>query len=260
MNMNYLMVSAHNEKHLSKIDEIDATIMLNLEDGVPKDKKEIALKNIVKLLKNGINKKIIVRVNSLYESGLKEIKTLNEFDVAFRVPKINSVEELQKVFEKTNNEIHLSVETKEMFFNLKEFKSLQIKAFYLGILDLFDELNLNHSLIKTENQLIHKILIDFSLKSRYLGITPVGFVYQKYKDLDGFRKWCEIQKDYGFSGVGCITPAQVEVANEVFKDEDLEYAKMIAQRFEKEGAFTIDGLFVDEPVYKNYKNMLKGKI
>jgi citrate lyase subunit beta/citryl-CoA lyase len=125
---------------------------------------------------------------------------------------------------------------------------------------LFDELNLNHSLIKTENQLIHKILIDFSLKSRYLGITPVGFVYQKYKDLDGFRKWCEIQKDYGFSGVGCITPAQVEVANEVFKDEDLEYAKMIAQRFEKEGAFTIDGLFVDEPVYKNYKNMLKGKI
>ncbi len=260
MNKNYLMVSAHNEKHLSKVDKIDATIMLNLEDGVPKDKKEIALKNIVKLLKKGINKKVIVRINSLYESGFKEIETLNEFNVAFRIPKINSIEEVQKVFEKTNNEIHLSVETKEMFFNLKNFRYSPIKAFYLGVLDLFDELNLSHSLIKEDNQLIHKILIDFSLNSRYLGISPVGFIYQKYKDLAGFKKWCEIQKNYGFMGVGCITPKQVEIANEIFKNEDLEYAKMIAQRFEKEGAFTIDGLFVDEPVYKNYKNMLKGKI
>jgi len=254
--MNYLMVSAHNEKHLSKIDKIDATIMLNLEDGVPKNKKEEALKNIIELLKKGIYKNIVVRVNSLDESGLKEIKTLNDFDVAFRVPKINSIEEVQKILEVTNNEIHLSVETKEMFFNLKKFNYPQIKAFYLGILDLFDELGLNHSLIKEENKLIHKILIDFSLKSRYLGITPIGFVYQKYKDLEGFKKWCEIQKDYGFSGVGCITPTQVEIANEVFQNDDLEYAKMIVERFEKEGTFTIDGLFVDEPVYKNYKLLL----
>jgi len=254
--MNYLMVSAHNEKHLSKIDKIDAVIMLNLEDGVPKDKKEIALKNIVELLKKGVNKKIVVRVNALNESGLKEIKTLNKFNVAFRVSKINSIKEVEELLKITSNEIHLSVETKEMFFNLKEFKYPQIKAFYLGILDLFDELNLNHSLIKIENQLIHKILIDFSLNSRYLGIKPVGFVYQKYKDLDGFKVWCEIQKDYGFSGVGCITPAQVEVANKVFKSEDLEYAKMIVKRFEEDGPFTIDGIFVDEPIYKNYKNMI----
>jgi len=257
--MNYLMVSAHNEKHLSKIDKIDAVIMLNLEDGVPKDKKEVALKNIIKVLKKGVDKKVVVRVNSLYETGLKEIKTLNEFDVAFRIPKINSKEELEEVFKITSNEIHLSVETKEMFFNLKEFKYPQIKAFYLGILDLFDELNLSHSLINLQNQLIHKILIDFSLNSRYLGITPIGFVYQKYKDLDGFKAWCEIQKDYGFSGVGCITPAQIEVANEIFKKEDLEYAKMIVKRFEEEGPFTIDGLFVDEPIYKNYLMKLRGE-
>ena len=254
--MNYLMVSAHNEKHLSKIDKIDAVIMLNLEDGVPKDKKEIALKNIVELLKKGVNKKIVVRVNALNESGLKEIKTLNEFNVAFRVPKINSIKEVEELLKVTSNEIHLSVETKEMFFNLKEFKYPQIKAFYLGILDLFDELNLSHSLINPQNQLVHKILIDFSLNSRYLGITPIGFVYQKYKDLEGFREWSEIQKNYGFSGIGCITPAQIEIANEIFKNEDLEYAKMIVEKFEKEGPFVIDGVFVDEPIYKNYKNLI----
>ncbi|RUM56776.1 MAG: aldolase [Nautilia sp.] len=254
--MNYLMVSAHNKKHLSKIEQINAIIMLNLEDGVPKDKKEEALQNIIKLLKKGTTKKIVVRTNSIYETGLKEIEILNQFNIAFRIPKINSVEELEEIFKITSNEIHLSVETKEMFFNLKEFKYPQIKAFYLGILDLFDELNLSHSLINPQNQLVHKILIDFSLNSRYLGITPIGFVYQKYKDLEGFREWSEIQKNYGFSGIGCITPAQIEIANEIFKNEDLEYAKMIVEKFEKEGPFVIDGVFVDEPIYKNYKNLI----
>ena len=38
-----LMVSGHQVKHLNKIDELKAdVIMLNLEDGVPKEKKEIA--------------------------------------------------------------------------------------------------------------------------------------------------------------------------------------------------------------------------
>ena len=32
---------------------------------------------------------------------------------------------------------------------------------------------------------------------------------------------------------------------------------MIVERFEKEGVFTIDGLYVDEPIYKNYKNVIK---
>ena len=37
-----------------------------------------------------------------------------------------------------------------------------------------------------------------------------------------------------------------------FNKENLEYAKMIVKRFEEEGLFTIDGLYVDEPIYKNY--------
>jgi len=258
--MNYIMVSGHNEKHLSKVETIDGVVMLNLEDGVPKNKKEIALKNIISLLKKTKKQNIVIRVNSLEESGLNEIVALNQFKYPFRIPKINSLKELDRVFDITNNEIHLSIETKEAFFNLKTFKHRQITTFYLGILDLFDELKLNHSLINFDNQMIHKILIDFSLNCRYLDVKPIGFVYQKYKDLDGFKKWCNIQKEYGFNGVGCITPAQLEIANKIFTNENKEYAKMIVQRFEKEGPFTIDGLYVDEPIYKNYKLKLKSII
>jgi citrate lyase subunit beta/citryl-CoA lyase len=203
-----------------------------------------------------IDKEIVIRVNALDEGGFEDIEFLDKFTFnAFRIPKVKNIEEIDDVFMKTNKEIHASVETKEAFFNLKELKHPKLTTFYIGIYDLLNELGISHSVISIDNPLIHKILSDFSLTSRYLNITPIGFVYQHYKDLEGFKKWCLLQKNLGFQGVGCITPAQVEIANLVFS-EDKEFAKMIVEKFEKEGPFTIDGLYVDEPIVKNYKNFL----
>jgi len=252
-----LMVSAHQAKHLLKIPTLKAdVIMLNLEDGVPKEKKEIAriVSGIILSNLKDIDKEIVVRINALTEGGIEDIKFLDQFNFnAFRIPKVKSPKEIEIVKKLTNKEIHLSVETKETFFELKDFN---VKVGYIGIYDLLNDLNLSHSIISLQNPLIHKILNDFSLSSRYLNIIPTGFVYQQYKDLEGFKKWCLLQKDLGLQGVGCITPAQVEIANLVFS-EDKEFAKIIVERFEKEGPFTINGLYVDEPIYKNYKNIIK---
>jgi len=254
---NYLMVSADNKKHLEKIKEISVEmVMLNLEDGV-KD-KEAALKNLKEFLKNPPkDKRYVIRINPLKESGIDEIKELEEFEFeAFRIPKVKSQLEIELAKKFTTKDIHISVETKESFFELENFKN--IKAAYIGIYDLFNDLKLPHSIISLENPLIHKILADFVLKAKYIDITPIGFVYQKYKDLNGFSNWCILQKNMGFNGVGCITPAQVEIANKIFS-EDLEFAKMIVKRFEKEGPFTIDGLYVDEPIYKNYLQLISNE-
>jgi citrate lyase subunit beta/citryl-CoA lyase len=255
-----LMVSGHQVKHLNKIDELKAdVIMLNLEDGVPKEKKEIARVMIAVFLSHleNIDKEIVIRINPLNEGGVEDIEFLDKFNFnAFRIPKVRSIEEIDDAFMKTDKEIHASIETKEAFFNLKELKHPKLTTFYIGIYDLLNELNISHSVISIDNPLIHKILSDFSLTSRYLDIAPIGFVYQHYKDLEGFKKWCLLQKNLGLQGVGCITPAQVEIANLVFS-EDKEFAKMIVEKFEKEGPFTIDGLYVDEPIYKNYLNLLK---
>ena len=254
-----LMVSGHQIKHLNKIDELKAdVIMLNLEDGVPKEKKEIARILIAVFLSNlkKIDKEIVIRINALDDGGFEDIEFLDKFTFnAFRIPKVKNIEEIDDVFMKTNKEIHASIETKEAFFNLKNLKHPKLTTFYIGIYDLLNDLNISHSIISLDNPLIHKILSEFSLTSRYLGITPIGFVYQHYKDLEGFKKWCLLQKNLGLQGVGCITPAQVEIANLVFS-EDKEFAKMIVEKFEKEGPFTIDGLYVDEPIVKNYKNFL----
>jgi len=254
-----LMISGHQLKHLNKIDELPADIiMLNLEDGVPKEKKEIARYMIGIFLSNIKNpqKEIVVRVNPLNEGGIEDIKFLNSFTFnAFRIPKVKSMEEIDDVFMLTDKEIHASIETKDAFFNLKELTHPKLSTFYIGVYDLLNELKISHSIIDLDNPLIHKILSDFSLTSRYLNIIPIGFVYQHYKDLEGFTKWCVLQKKLGMQGVGCITPKQAEIANTVFS-EDVEFARMIIERFEKEGPFTIDGLYVDEPIVKNFINLI----
>ena len=256
-----LMVSGHQIKHLNKIDEIPADVIIfNLEDGVPKEKKEIAKYMIAIFLSHyqNPNKELVIRINPLNEGGKEEIKFFEKFNInAFRIPKVNSIEEIDDVFFITDKDLHISIETKEVFINLKDFTHPKLKVFYLGLYDLLNDLNISHSIIKLDNPFIHKILSDFSLYSNYNNIHPIGFVYQQYKDLKGFSKWCLLQKDMGIKGVGCITPSQVEIANKIF-DEDKEFAKMIVEKFEKTGPFTIDGLFVDEPIYKNYLMILRG--
>ncbi len=254
-----LMVSGHNVKHLNKIDEIPADIIiLNLEDGVPREKKEIAKLMIAIFLSHYKNpdKEITIRINPLDKEGKEEIKFFEKFSFnAFRIPKVNTIEDIDNIFFLTDKDLHISIETKEIFINLKDFTHPKLKAFYLGLYDLLNELNIPHSVINPENPFIHKILSDFSLYSNYNNIHPIGFVYQQYKDTENFKKWCLLQKNMGIKGVGCISPAQVEIANKIFS-KDLEFAKMIVEKFEKAGPFTIDGLYVDEPIYKNYLQII----
>ena len=254
-----LMVSGHMVKHLNKIDELPAdVIMLNLEDGVPKEKKEIARIMIGVFLSNlkSTDKEIVIRVNALDKGGRDDIRFLDKFNFnAFRIPKVKTMEDIDDVFMLTNKDIHISVEEIECFMRLKECSHPKLKVAYIGIYDLLNTLNLSHSIISFDNPLIHKILTEFSIYTRYNKIIPIGFVYQQYKDLEGFKKWCLLQKNLGMNGVGCITPSQCEIANKIF-DEDIEFAKKIVEKFEKEGPFTIDGMYVDEPIYKNYLNIL----
>jgi citrate lyase beta subunit len=181
-----LMVSGHNIKHLNKIDEIKAdVIILNLEDGVPKEKKEIAKIMIAVFLSNidFLNKEIIIRINPLNESGKEEIKFLDKFSFdGFRISKVKSNEDIDDVSILTDKEIHASIETKEVFFNLTELIHPKLTTFYLGIYDLLNSFNLSHSIITLENPLIHNIISEFSLNSRFIEKIPIGFVYQQYKD------------------------------------------------------------------------------
>jgi citrate lyase subunit beta/citryl-CoA lyase len=163
-------------------------------------------------------------------------------------------------------ELHLSIETKEAWFNLKELKtSKKVKAFYLGILDMFADMGLSQSLIKRDNPTLLYMLPHFLVTCKSMDVKPVSFVFQDYKNLDEFKKWVMLEKEMGFSAKGCISPKQVEIVNELFgmDIDEIQKAKEIVELFEANQAKGITGFthdkygFIDEPIYKGALSVLK---
>ncbi len=260
-----MMISTHNLKHLSKISTLDAEcLMLNLEDGVSAEQKPYALVLCAMALSAypKCDKKLVVRVNPLDEGGEEEIAYLNPFmPDAIRVPKIRSVAEVERILElvEGESEIHLSIETKEAWLALKHLAiDPRIKAFYLGVLDLFAELGLSQSLLLPDNPAVQYILSRFLMTSRACGVKPVSFVYQDYKNTDGLRNWLELEKMMGYEAKGCIAPAQVSLIHEVFghSETEIERCREIIRLFEEHREQGISGFvderygFIDEPIYK----------
>lgn len=267
-----MMISAHNLKHLSKIPILEAEcLILNLEDGVSAKQKPYALVLCAMALASNpkSDKKLIVRVNPLGEGGEEEIEYLNSFmPDGIRVPKIRSIEDVNRVLNLVDNgiEIHLSIETKEGWLLLKELAfNPRIKVFYLGVLDLFADLGLSQSLLSWDNPVVHYMLSHFLLTSRACGVKPVSFVYQDYKNSEGFRNWLELEKKMGFDAKGCISPSQVEMIHEIFGHSETEIKRCleIVKLFEEQNLQGISGFvnerygFIDEPIYKGALAVLK---
>ncbi len=267
-----LMLSCNNIKHLSKIESLDADcIMLNLEDGVSKEDKPFALVLCAIFLSQikKSDKKLVVRVNALDEGGYEEITYLNQFmPDAIRVPKIREAGEVKSILAllKDDIELHLSIETADAWHKLSSLGvNKKVTTFYLGILDLFADIKLSQSLINIENPTMKYMLSHFLITSKSMGVKPVSFVFQEFKDLDMFSRWIELEKSMGYDSKGCISPGQVKLVNETFVDEEaqLKRAHVIVKLFEMHEEQGITGFvdeeygFIDEPIYKGALALLR---
>ncbi len=266
-----LMLSAHNLKHLLKIDELKTdSIILNLEDGVSEEQKPFALLLCAYFLSihQKCEKKLIVRVNELSSGGYDEIAFLNAFmPDAIRVPKIKSKDEIISIRELLDEqiELHISIETKEAWQNLASFGGY-VDAFYLGIYDLVADMNINKNIITPSNPLLKHILAHFLLTSKAIGVKPISFIYQNHRDIASFKEFVELAKSMSYDAIACISPTQVDLLQQILKlDEDeLKEAKDIVELFEAQRAKGISGFdtkeygFIDEPIYKNALRRING--
>jgi citrate lyase subunit beta/citryl-CoA lyase len=266
-----LMVSAHQLKHLNKIDTLfcDA-VVINLEDGVAPELKELALHYAMLFISHlqSSDKKIIVRVNPLDEGGKEEIKALNGvLPDAIRVPKIEHVEEVELLESLIAKEIdiHLSIETALSWKNLAQLATTsRVTHFYLGILDLLADLGLSQAIIKHDNPTLHYLLGHFLVTSRSVGVEPVSFVFQEHKNMQAFQAWIEMEKEMGFHAKGVISPDQAKAMMQLGADDDeIKRAEHIVRSFEAQQAQGVTGFvdeaygFIDEPIYKGAKVILQ---
>ena len=261
-----MMLNPLNKNHLEKIPTSKAhAITLNLEDGVAPSRKKEALRNIADFLSKNLKDLpfLIVRVNPLNEGGKEEIEFLNSFNFdAVRVAKVKTKEDIKEALRilKDDKELHISLETKEAFGSLKDLKiDERFTTANLGILDLLTSLNLPQSLLTLDNPTIDYILSKFLVDCKVAGLYPVSFMFQDYRDIDTFTKWCEKEKMMGFSSKACMGPAQVEVANRIFgvDEDEIKKAKEIVKLFEENSKKGISGFmsekygFIDEPIYRD---------
>ena len=272
MNRSYLMVAGDKEKHLDKLKDLKCDVaMINLEDGVF-NKSEALNLLFRKFNKDGLkcdNKKIVVRINPLKESGCNEIKVLNDLKPdAIRVAKIKTIDDVNLALNLIDDDIkvHLSIETKEAFENLAKLKvDKRVDTVYLGILDLLESLNLPQSLVTLDNPIIDYILSKFLIDCKIAGFNPVSFTYQDYKNTEEFENWCNKIKKMGFISKSCISPTQVKIVNKILDvDNDIiKKAKYIKKIFENQKKLGVTGFsddkygFIDEPIYKDSLLILK---
>lgn len=271
-NKSYLMLAGDKENHLLKLNDLKCDVaMINLEDGV--FDKYFALNLLKQNFSYGgmrnYNKNIVVRINPISKTGAHEIEVLNNLKPhAIRIPKIKSIDDVSKALELIDDDIkiHLSIETKEAYLNLVNLKiDKRVTTVYLGILDLLESCDLSQNLLKLENPTIHYILSKFLVESKIAGLKPVFFTYQDYKNTEQFRLWLEMARMMGFDATSCISPTQVEIANKIFLNSKDEYekAQYIVDVFLKNQKNGIVGFadtkygFIDEPIYKDAKRMLR---
>ncbi|NOZ90436.1 MAG: CoA ester lyase [Epsilonproteobacteria bacterium] len=261
-----MMLNPLKLRHLNRIDNLEADmITLNLEDAIAPSRKREALINIALFLSHlkNSNSFIIIRTNPLNEGGAEEIEFLNDFTFdAIRLAKVkeqNDIEKALKILDKSK-ELHISMETKEAFENLSSLRiDKRFTTANIGILDLLTSLGLPQSLLQRDNPTIHYILSKFLIDSKIAGLHPISFMFQDYKNIDEFRKWCQLEKKMGFTTKACMGPLQVEVANEIFgaTPEEIERAKYIKKIFEEsvkrgENGFMDERYgFIDEPIYRD---------
>ncbi len=270
-----MMLNPLNLRHLNRLDGLEADwVTLNLEDAIAPSRKKEALINIALFLSHLKYSPscIVVRVNPLDQGGEAEIRFLNDFAVdAIRLPKVRTRQEIEVALKllPSDRQLHISLETKEAFRDLAHWGGIdpRLSTANLGILDLLADLQLPQRLV-TEgpgNPTAEAILTDFLLGAGTAGLLPVSFMYQEYRDLEGFRRWCEREREMGFTAKACMGPAQVEIANTIFSlsEEELRRAGEIKAAFEAASAEGVHGFmhedygFIDEPIYRDALNVLE---
>ncbi|MDR5683301.1 MAG: CoA ester lyase [Armatimonadota bacterium] len=95
---------------------------------------------------------------------------------------------------------------------------------------------------------MHRIVVA----ARARGLRAQDGPFAGVRDLEGFRRSCEVARAMGFDGKWCVHPAQVPIANEVFSPTEAEviWARRVLEAYEQarrdgRGVLAVDGRMVD---------------
>ncbi|GAB5468895.1 MAG: CoA ester lyase [Rhodospirillales bacterium] len=238
------------------------SLILDLEDAVAPDAKDLARQQIVEALAAGGygHRELVVRVNGLDSPwGLDDLRAMAKSGAdAVLLPKVESremVAEAESVLVEAGAPAALPLwcmmETPLGILNAKEVAgaSPRIACLVMGTSDLVKELTAAHT---ADRLPVVTSLSLCLLAARAYGLAILDGVHLDLADDEGFRLACEQGKSFGFDGKTLIHPKTLAVTNEVFSPSasEVSQARRIIEAFgaanaEGKGLVVLDGKLIE---------------
>lgn len=278
-----LYVPASNERALAKATTLACdAVILDLEDSVAPEMKEIAREQARSALESGIfgTKEVIIRVNGFPEGS--DGPDLLADDLAMLLPaapnavlfpKIRSVADARRAESALdahggpdNLRLWLMIETPQAVLEIAAIAATaseansRLECLAMGTFDLAKEMRLR---LTASRLSVLNALCAVVLAGRAYNLDILDGVFSGIADSSGFESEALQGKGLGFDGKTLIHPSQIEAANRIFSPSEAELAEayMIIAAFEApenagKGVLTVDGRMTERLHYAMAKRVV----
>jgi len=254
-------------------------IMLDLEDSVPADEKEVARKTVVdSLLSLDFNtKRAALRINSLdtpfaYKDLIQVVETAGDRIETVVVPKVNHEADIHftsrmldgiemALGQKSRIRIQACIETTQGLARINEIASAdaRLSSLSFGIADY--QASIGAALVsisghgENEEEVYpghrwHFQLSRMVMAAKANGLIALDAPFGNFRDDEGLKKSAALAKALGCDGKWVIHPDQIDTVNQVFTPpaEEIQRARRILDAADdrSRGAVAVDGRMVDQ--------------
>ena len=246
-----------NQRALDKAKTLPAdALILDLEDAVAADAKEMARDQVVAAVRAGFGQReVAVRINALAsawgEADLLAIAAAHPDAVL--IPKVQNPNDVLKVSQRLPQTMAIwaMIETPAAVLDVKEIAAAggRLACLVIGSNDLLKEMGAPHT---PDRSNIAAALTFTVLAARRYGLGVIDGAHNDIADVAGFAAECAQGRSFGFDGKTLIHPSQIGPCNAAFapRPEEVEVARRIIAAFDlpenaSKGAILLDGHMVE---------------
>lgn len=254
------------------------SIILDLEDGVTLERKNVAEEVVVDALKtiDFGGRERIVRLDADRERADLEVDDIAHLRPdAFLVPKVETLHNLKRVgmvLSEVEHELKLPngtfrlwamIETALGLMNLGDICKApsRLDALIFGGEDYVASVGGQRT--REGSEVLYARSMVVAAAAAY-ELDAIDCVYVDYQDAEGFAADCRLGRQLGFVGKTIIHPAQVDACNEHFTPsrDEVAWAQEVVDGMERaqregKGAITVRGAMVDKPVLRSARQILR---
>lgn len=278
----WMFVPGHRQRMIDKALGLNAdAIMLDIEDGVAPNEKDLARKNIAESLgreKAPGSPGRYVRINAIGHARMDaDLEAVVRPGLEGLVcPKVDTVDEVRKVDAILNDKepknrlaqrsvkLLIAIESPTGLLNAAAIAaaSPRVVGLLFGAEDFGREIGLPAIREGEARDLLYaRSAIVIAAAAAH--VQPIDGVWVDLNDVQGLYAFAKQSRRLGFSGMSCIHPSQIDPINATFSPtpEEIDYCQKVLQAFEEanargDGSIAFGGQLIDRPIVERARRTI----